>query len=324
MKSNIIVIGKIAYKMKFKLSKDFFSVFDTNNSDSFENVGDLKRELGGMASNIVYGLTVLGSTPTLVSQVGSDFDCFYKSYFDKLGVSLKLFYDNEKETACSYYLTDEMDHLVILQQNNCYTYFAEQSLKDKLSLSSNSDYSVAFVGTGKVEADVKFISELYGTEMNFPIIYSLDNNVSEITSWRLSQILDKISILICEESELKVLEEKAKENRNEILKKYPRLKYIISLEHRDRIIIYSQEMKMKVSEGPIDDPDSEFSAPWKDAFKAGIIYGISNRQPMSEAASLAASLASYSVEARGDYHYSPSVEQVQLRAFEVKIVSKNV
>ena len=136
--------------------------------------------------------------------------------------------------------------------------------------------------------------------------------------------MDKISILICEESELQILEERAKQNRNEILKKYPKLKYIISLEHRDRIIIYSQEAKMKVSEGPIDDPDSEFPAPWKDAFKAGIIYGISNRHPMSETAKLAASLASYSVEARGDHYYSPSVEQVQLRAFEVKIVSKNL
>ncbi|MCK4849232.1 MAG: hypothetical protein KAT16_09415 [Candidatus Heimdallarchaeota archaeon] len=323
MKSNIIVIGKIANKLKFKLSKDFASIIDMKRSDPFENVGDLKRELGGMASNIVYGLTVLGSTPTLVSQVGRDFDFYYKSYFNKLGVFLELFYDNEKETACSYYLKDEMDHLVILQQNNCYTYFAEQSLKDKLSLNSSSDFSVAFVGTGKVEADVKFLSELQEAKMVFPIIYSLDNNLPEITQWRLSQILDKISVLICEESELQVLEERAKENRNEILKKYPRLKYIISLEHRDRIIIYSQEMKMKVTEAPIDDPDSEFSAPWKDAFKAGIIYGISNRQPMSEAAKIAASLASYSVEARGDHNYSPSVEQVNLRAFEVKIVSKN-
>ncbi len=324
MKPDIIVIGKIAYKLKFNFSKDFSSIIDTKSSDSFENVGDLERELGGMASNIVYGLTVLGSTPTLVSQVGRDFDCFYKTYFDKLGVVLELFYDNERETACLYYLTDEMNHLIILQQNNSYTYFAEQSLKDKLSLNSNSDYSVAFVGTGKVEADVKFLSELHETEMSFPIIYSFDNNLSEITQWRLSQILDKISVLICEESELQVLEERAKENRNGILKKYPRLKYIISLERRNRIIIYSQEMKMKVSEGPIDDPDSELPAPWKDAFKAGIIYGISKRQPMNEAAKLAASLAAYSVEARGDHNYSPSVEQVQLRAFEVKIVNKNV
>jgi sugar/nucleoside kinase (ribokinase family) len=130
--------------------------------------------------------------------------------------------------------------------------------------------------------------------------------------------------LICEEAELKVLEEKVKENRNEILRHYSRLKYIISLEHRNRIIIYSQDMMMKVSEGPIDDPDSELGAPWKDAFKAGIIYGISNKQPISETAKLAASLASYSVEARGDHHYSPSFEQVQLRAFEVKVVSKNL
>ena len=170
---------------------------------------------------------------------------------------------------------------------------------------------------------MKFLSELNEMKKSLPIIYSPDNNLSEITQWRLSQILDKISVMICEESELKILEEILKENRNGILVKHPRLKYIISLEHRDRIIIYSQEMKMKVSEGPTDDPESDLSAPWRDAFKAGIIQGISNKKPIDETAKLAASLASYAVEERGDHHYSPSVEQVQLRAFEVKISSKN-
>ncbi len=323
MNSDIIVIGKVAHKLEFSLPKNISLAMEDKDSNGYENVGDLKRMIGGVASNIVYGLTVLGSQPTLVSQVGRDFDCFYKSYFDKLGVNLELFYDQEKETACIYYLMDEMNQLTVLQQNNSYTHFAEHTLKEKISFNDNSEYSVAFVGTGKVEADVKFLSELSEMKKSFPIIYSLDNNLSEITQWRLSQILDKISVLICEESELKVLEERAKTNRNEMIKRHIRLKYIISLEHRDRIIIYSQEMKMKVSEGPTDDPESDLSAPWRDAFKAGIIQGISNKKPIDETAKLAASLASYSVEERGDHHYSPSVEQVQLRAFEVKISSKN-
>jgi adenosine kinase len=323
MKSDIIVIGKVAHKLEFKINKNLSSTMDNENSDGFNNVGDLKRMIGGIASNIVYGLTVLGSNPILISQVGRYFDCYYKSYFDKLGVHLKLFYDKEKETASLYYLTDESNQLTVLKQDNSYTYFAEHSLKEILSLSNRNEYSVAFVGTGKVEADVKFLSELNEMKKNLVIIYSPDNNLSEITQWRFSQILNKISVMICEESELKILEEKLKENRNEILAKHSRLKYIISLEHRDRIIIYSQEMKMKVSEGPTDDPESDLSAPWRDAFKAGIIQGISNKKPIDETAKLAASLASYSVEERGDHHYSPSVEQVQLRAFEVKISSKN-
>ena len=118
-------------------------------------------------------------------------------------------------------------------------------------------------------------------------------------------------------------EEREKDNRNEIIKKHPRLKYIISLEHRDRIIIYSEGIKMKVSEGPIDDPEPDLSTPWKDAFKAGVIHGISNKKPIKETAKLAASLASYSIEERGDHHYSPSIEQVKLRAFEVKTSTKN-
>ena len=323
MKSDIVIIGKVAHKLKFNMQKDLSSVVKNENSDVYENIGDLNRMIGGMAANITYGLAVLGSKPILVSQVGLYFDCFYRSYFEGLGINLELFYHKEKETACLYYLINNHNQITVLQQNNSYTYFAERTLKDKFSLTNNSVFSVAFVGTGKVEADVKFLSELSETEKSFPIIYSFDNNILEINQWRLSQILDKISVLICDESELKILEERAKIERREILQKYPRLKYIICLEHRDRIIVYSRNMRMKVSEGPIDDPEYDLSAPWKDAFRAGIIYGISNKKPIDETAKLAASLASYSVEERGDHNYSPSVEQVQLRAFEVKISSKN-
>ena len=323
MKNDPIVIGKISHKLSFSFPNNFASSFNLEKADFINNLGELNREIGGLATNVVYGLSVMGSKPTLISQVGRDFNWFYKNYFEELGVKLKLFFDEEKETSCMYYLTDIDQHLVTLQQDNCYTFFAEQSLKDIISFDGQNRYSVAFVATGKVEADVKFISELYESNQNFPLIYSPDNNLEEVTQWRLSQILDKISVLICDESELLIIEKKINKSTSEIISEYPRLKYIISLKNPERILIHSKAMKSKVSIAPTDNPDIELSTPWKDAFRAGIIMGISEKRPIDETAKLAASLASYSIEGHGDHHYSPSIEQVKLRAFEVKFVTKN-
>ena len=245
-----------------------------------------------------------------------------KPYLSKIKVDQKVYSDLNRETACYYDLIDEAGEKKTIKQNNCYNYIAEQSLDDKLTENEFHQYSTAFVGTGKIEADVKFCSFLQKTSSKLPIIYSPDENVNEISKWRISQLLDMISVLICEESELELLESKTKELRLDFLNKYPRLKYIISIEDRSKIVVQSKQMKMKVSDGPATDPRPMMD--WKDALRAGFIFGIANKKPIDDAAKLASSLASYCVESNGNHHYAPSVEQVQLRGYEVKVVQKEL
>ncbi|MHA2138227.1 MAG: PfkB family carbohydrate kinase [Candidatus Hodarchaeales archaeon] len=318
MSSNILVIGKTAYKLNFKILSDF----STFNELKTHQAAEAKREYDGMASNIVYGLTVLGSSPTLTSIVGKDFEWNLKPYFEQLGVDLKLFQDSDRETACNFHLMDETDHSILIEQNNCYNYFAEQSLIVKIPPKLLDRFNVIFVGTGKVEADVKFLNYIYETNKAIPVVYSPDGNIREVSQWRFSQILEKVSIFVCNEIELQLLEEKAKATRSDFLQKYPRLKYIVSMEDRSKIIIYAKNLKIKVTDGPVTDEISNLG--WQDAFRAGLLYGVSKKKPIDEAAKLAASLASYYVESQGPYSYSPSVEQVQLRAFEVRIVKKEI
>ncbi len=318
MSSNILVIGKVAYKLKFTI----FSDFKTFTESTTLQAGEAKREFDGMASNIVYGLTVLGSSPTLTSIVGKDFEWDLKPYFEQLGVKLKLFQDSERETACNFHLMDEKDQYIRVQQNNCYNYLAEQSINVIVPPKLLDQFSVIFVGTGKVEADVKFLNYLHESNKGIPIVYSPDGNIREVSQWRVSQILEKVSIFVCEETELQLLEEKAKVTRSDFFQKYPRLKYIISMVNRSKVIVHAKNMNIKVTEGPITDEISNEG--WQDAFRAGLIFGVSKRKPIDETAKLAASLASYFVESQGHHKYSPSVEQVQLRAFEVRTIKKEI
>jgi len=119
---------------------------------------------------------------------------------------------------------------------------------------------------------------------------------------------------------LKLIEERMKQKCPDILVNSQRLKYIISLVDRSRIIIFSKEFKVKVSEGPAGEVLSHDF--WYDAFRAGVIYGVSLKKPIEEAAKLGSALASYAVETRENQQYSPSLEQVSLRAFEVKTTRK--
>ncbi|UCE13777.1 MAG: carbohydrate kinase family protein [Candidatus Heimdallarchaeota archaeon] len=320
-RGKILVIGKVSYGLEFSISEQF-SLFAPEESVGGFTVGsDVKRVFSGMAGNVAYGLALLGSPPILVSQVGNDFDWFYRSHLEKHEVEMRLFIDPEKETACQYKITDAQEKVLEILQDNCYRFLAEGDLEEQFEPKMFLDLTVAFIGTGKVEADAKFISTIHGHNKSLPLIYSPDANVHELTKWRLSQIFEKITVLVCTEDELKLIEERMKASRDEILANSTRLKYVISILQRSKIIIHSKETRVKVSEGPAEEIFSDDG--WQDAFRAGLIYGVSLKRPIDEAAKLGSALASYAVETHEYQQYSPSFEQVSLRAFEVKTISKN-
>lgn len=284
------------------------------------SASEVKRVLNGMGANVAYGLAILGSHPIIVSQVGYDFKWFYHPRLEKLGIDVRPFIHEDKETACLYRIQDDQNKNLYISQENSYQFFAEKDLEDQLESNEFQELNAVFIGTGKVEADAKFISKVYDLNKRLPVIYSPDRNVQELTKWRLTQIFDKISVLICTEDELTLITERMKQTCDEILATSQRLKYIISMIQRTRIIVFSKDFKMKVSGGPADEVLSqEF---WCDAFRAGIIFGISLKKPIEEAAKLGSALASYAVETRENQQYSPSLEQVSLRAYEVKTTRK--
>jgi adenosine kinase len=321
MEKKILIIGQLLYKLNFSISDDLDSLTDRTKEIFSTNANDVHRTFDGMAANIAYGLALLDSSlPVIVSQVGFDFDWSYRRHLERLGIELKLFVDPQKETYQLYRIEDKQEKVFSIKQENSYRFLAERDILEVIPKKDLTNFSTVFVGTGKAEADVKFISSINEHSKNLPLIYSPDDNILELTKWRLSQIVDKITLLVCTEDELTTIENRMKLSKEEILKTSKRLKYIISLIDRSRIVIHSENFKMKISEGPAEEVLSEDS--WKDAFRAGIIYGVSLKKPIEEAAQLGSALASYAVERRENQQYSPSFEQIKLRAFEVKTVRK--
>ncbi len=319
MKPATLVIGKIAYGLQFTI----LDKFDTLKEDRINYVSkskDVTRIFMGMAANVAYGLSLLGIRPIIVSQVGYDFDWHYRHHFEKLGIEIRIFKDLERETACFYTIQDNQGKCLVINQENSYRFFAERELKEKISPEEFQNLSVVFISTGKAEADSKFISYVYEQNQSVPLIFCPDGNVDNLTKWRLTQILEKTTILLCKEEELVMIEKQMKQDRKKILVNSKRLKYIVSFISRERTIIYSSDYVIKVSEGPSEEVISVNN--WQDAFLAGIIYGVSLKKPIQEAAKLGSALASYATEKRHYQEYSPSSEQITLRAFEVKTIRK--
>lgn len=321
MNEQILLIGKLAYRLQFTVTIDFTDLLRKDVAPYSIDATELHRSFDGMVSNVAYGLVRLNSTPTVFSQVGRDFDWHYRPHLEKLGVKIKVFIDSNKETPLKIIIGDSKDRVLTIHQENSYRYIADKDLLNLIPVEDIQGFKAVFIATGIAEADAKFISDLYEITKSIPLIYSPDNNVQSLTNWRISQIIEKITILICTESELEIIEQKMNTSREEILTNSNRLRYIISMINRSKIVVYSDQFKMKVSEAPAEEVISVNE--WQDAFRAGVIYGVSLKKPIAEVVQLSSSLASYAVECRENHQYSPSLEEVVLRAFEVKTIQKD-
>ncbi len=322
MINDVLVIGKIMSWQQISISDSIENLL--NRSIEKHELSDTKWANCGMGLEVATGLAILGSFPILVSEVGQDYDLLFQDHFNDYNVQLKLFRRNDKFTATLIEISDEKGGKIRLNQDNAYKYLAENDLSSIMDLNLVNTLNGVFIATGRVEADVKFILDIFESNPKIPILYSPDGNINELTNWRIKQILEKISILICSEEELQKIESTLHLNRREILssEQYSRLKYIISMEHRDRTIIHSYTKKIKISAGPADEVLSEVG--WMNAFRAGLIHGVSSKKPIEEAAKLGSALASYAVETREFQPYFPSIEQVTLRSYEVQSVTKQL
>ncbi|NHJ03127.1 MAG: hypothetical protein EAX86_13400 [Candidatus Heimdallarchaeota archaeon] len=320
MKNGVLIIGKIRSRLQLTLNNRIEALVE--NPSQIHDLSDSKRDYGGMGLEVATGLAVLGTSPILVSAVGRDFDYLFQDYLNDYNIQCKAFRNKEKESSILIEIRDKQGKKIYLNQENAYLYLAENNLSDVMDINTATNLIGAFIATGKVEADIKFISDVYESNPRIPIIHSPDENINELTKWRLEQVFEKISILVCSEAELQKIESNMNIDRKDILstENYSRLKYIVSLEHRDRTIIYSKSKMVKISAAPADEVLSETG--WKNAFRAGLIYGILNKKPIEEAAKLGAALASYAVETREYFPFYPSIEQVSLRSFEVKAIDK--
>jgi adenosine kinase len=313
--AKIILIGRLADKLEFSITGSLDKLSTKNQVHSAVESGDAIRTFDGMAYHVAYGLVCLGTSPTVISQVGMNFDWYFRPYLEGLGLDLRIFSDLDRETACIYWVTDEKGHSLKVNQENSYRFFAENQLIDKISSKDLKEYSAGFIATGKAEADTKFITELSEQSRSLPIIYSPGSNIDDLTKWRLEQILERIALLVCHEEELKLIEDRMKKERTDLITQFSTLKYIITIHDRTKIVVYGVDSAIKISEGPADEINRITG--WENAFRAGIVFGVATKKTITEAARLGSALASYAVERE---QYSPSPEQVALRAFEVKAI----
>lgn len=260
-------------------------------------VNGLKEQFGGTAGNIAYNLALLGEQPTILACAGKDFDG-YRRWLESLGLpvdGIRVIF--EELTAGAYITTDKADNQI--------TGFNPGAMKYpclyEMDGCDPAD-TLAIIAPGNV-ADMIMYSRAC-REREVPYIFDPGQQVPVLSTENLMEMLTGSRLFISNDYELELTLRSTGLKKSELLE---RTQAVITTFGERGSTVTTSDGNMtipSVTASAVLDPTGA-----GDAFRAGLIKGLSMDKSLLEAARMGAVCASFGVECQGTQCHRFSLEE---------------
>ena len=264
-------------------------------------VNGMEEKFGGTAGNIAYNLRLLEENPAIFATAGKDFG-EYRQWLEKNALStagIRVLEDIP--TASAYITTDKDDNQIIGFNPGAMGYPCEQDING-----FSPENCLGIVSPGNLE-DMQAYPETF-RERKIPFICDPGQAIPALSGEQLRRMMQGARILICNDYELEQVGQKTGLSSEQMLDLTENI--IVTLgEKGGKIINKTGEYPVpavKVANAP--DPTGA-----GDAFRAGVLKGLTQDMPLEEAARLGAVCASFCVEKHGTQAHSFTPDEVGKR-----------
>jgi len=267
-------------------------------------VDGMNEYFGGTAGNIAYNLALLGEKPLILGCAGKDFAA-YAARLEALGLSLDGIRRVEDQfTAGAYITTDESDNQI--------TGFNPGAMRERCGYAFPAKHEgkvLAIISPGNV-ADMVELPE-YFKQAGIPYIFDPGQQITALTGEQMTRAITGSLALCTNDYELEMVMKATGLTRAELLKLTGAL--VTTLGDQGSIIAEGDKetrvAAVKVAKAL--DPTGA-----GDAFRAGLLKGLSLGQTLAEAAALGAVCAAWCVEHKGtqEHHFTLDMASAQLKA----------
>ena len=257
-------------------------------------VNGLEEKFGGTAGNIAYSLALLGEQSQILATAGKDFDR-YENWLLQHRLSLEgIRRIPEELTAGAYITTDKGDNQI--------TGFNPGAMKHPSSFifdGTNPEETLAIVAPGNLE-DMYNYARIYG-ERNIPYIFDPGQNIPAFSGEKILEMLKGSMLLISNDYELEMI------MRATGLEKAQLHEYtggIVTTLGEKGSVVCIDDQEHEIPAVPVSKVQDPTGA--GDAYRAGVIKGLSMGKILPEAARIGAVCAGYAVEYHGtqEHHFS--------------------
>lgn len=250
-------------------------------------VNGVKEQFGGTAGNIAYGLSLLGERPHILATAGTDFGS-YEQWLKTLGLPLDGIRRIPNEfTAGAYITTDQSDNQI--------TGFNPGAMKHPSLYDTdqvNPADTIAITAPGNVE-DMVGYARAY-RERSIRYIFDPGQQLPVLSSENQTEAISGAWMLISNDYELEMIMRTTGLDKHELLQRTEVI--ITTLGDRGATVsTKTDQTHIPASRATkVSDPTGA-----GDAFRSGLIKGITLGKSLEDAARMGAVSASFSVECQG-------------------------
>ena len=258
---------------------------------------EMRESFGGTAGNIAYTLALLGETPVILANAGTDFSEYSAWLTENTVPKDSIGFVAGVKTAVATILTDSA--------NNQLAAFYPGAMANPYA-KEITDGDFAIVSAGNPD-DMKKMPEVFRAR-KVPFIYDPAQGIPILSADDLRNGMEGAKVLISNDYELSMIKEKTGWNETEIINHVEVLVTTFG-EKGSRI-----QTKDGITEVQAVLPDNTSDPTGAgDAYRAGFISAYTKKLPLKTAGQLGALTACYTVETHGTQTHHFTLEELEAR-----------
>jgi len=299
---NILICGSIAYDSIMVFQDQFKNHIlpdQIHNLNICFYVPEMKKNFGGTAGNIAYNLKLLRSNPLIMATHGDDFE-LYSNWLDSLGISKKYMKKiTGMFTAQAFITTDQDD-------NQITAFHPGAMIQAHTNSIANVDDSIdlAIIAPDGRDAMIQHAQQCY--KANIPFIFDPGQGLPMFTAEELITFIEQASYIAVNDYEAKLLQDKTGLTVEKITSK---VKAFIVTKGAHGSEIYTDDEMIKIDAikaSNLVDPTG-----CGDAFRSGLIYGISAGWDWHKTGKLASVMGAIKIGFEGGQNHQPTIHEIE-------------
>ena len=254
-------------------------------------VPEMRREYGGCAGNIAYGLKLLGGDPVIMATAGADFSDYSKRLADLNINAEHVKIIDDSYTAQAYITTDLDDNQIIAFHPGAMNFSHQNKISDA------GDINLGILGPdgrdGMIEHAQQFV------DAKIPFIFDPGQGLPMFNGEELMQFVEQADYVIVNDYESKMLEDKTGQSFEALAEKVKA--FIVTL-GGDGSKIYTDNQCITVPAAHINAAHDPTGC--GDAYRSGLLYGLSKQMDWPTSGRIAALMGAIKIESKGPQNYS--------------------
>ncbi len=263
-------------------------------------VPELRREYGGCGGNIAFNLSMLGGKGMLMATVGKDFGP-YREWMNSHGIDVSMVSELADEFTAQAYITTDVDDNQITAFHPGAMNFSHQQ-----HVPANAGVEIGIISPDGRDGMIQHAQEFADAEI--PFIFDPGQQLPQFDGAQLLDFIDKASWLTVNDYEAQMVQDKTGLAPAEMA---DRLDALIVTRGGEGSHVYHDGHRIEIpaaSTAQISDPTG-----CGDAYRAGLLYGISRELDWQVTGRLASLLGAMKIECHGTQNHGFSRDTLMAR-----------